>query len=466
MDEKDAYICYNSADLEWVLELAQQLESETIDGTSSGRPLKVFFDRWDMDFGDSLIDKMNEGMKKSRHVVAVLSPEFLSADWPRFEWKHIVADDPNNTRGRLIPILLRDLSLDEERRIEFPAPFKDLKYLDFRGKSQYKIQIGELVRKIRGLPSTRGKKRAAVAPLSAVLPGASESGSSWSPDVAQELLLSNLLHVIRAPKDIWGIRTNQKDKKMIWEQSPSAPPFILKEGHLFTFADLGEDPETFKPYTTGSPVKVSVNDWARNEDKMKWLIQLFNVCLRGTLYKRRIRCDEKGRFFFLPNELGEDRKLKTLGFQRTVAKRIESSDGESEFWVHHSARLKFKRLGDKLFLQVEPSYFFTEDGFNSIRGKSAGKLSQMWTGKQQNSHILRDVLFWGDVLADRLTKIKIFTGGVPIKIEPLPAATSCNRGIKFDEIRIKTLVKPREDELERVANQIEDLQDEVDDISL
>jgi hypothetical protein len=37
-------------------------------------------------------------MDSSRHVVAVLSPEFLKADWPRFEWKNIVVDDPNNKK--------------------------------------------------------------------------------------------------------------------------------------------------------------------------------------------------------------------------------------------------------------------------------------------------------------------------------------------------------------------------------
>jgi hypothetical protein len=38
-------------------------------------------------------------MDSSRHLVAVLSPKFLTADWPRFECKSVVADDLNNTRG-------------------------------------------------------------------------------------------------------------------------------------------------------------------------------------------------------------------------------------------------------------------------------------------------------------------------------------------------------------------------------
>jgi hypothetical protein len=121
---KDAYICYNAADLEWVTRLAEQLESETIDGAANSRRLNVFFDKWDIGAGQSIIDRMNNGMNSARHVITVLSPEFLKADWPRFEWKHIVAQDPNNSRGRLIPILLRDRSLEGTHRIDITGSTK------------------------------------------------------------------------------------------------------------------------------------------------------------------------------------------------------------------------------------------------------------------------------------------------------------------------------------------------------
>lgn len=68
--------------------LAERIESETIDGNPESRPLAAFFDKWDIDRTQSLIDRMNAGMAESRHLIAVLSPEFLRAEWPRFEWKH------------------------------------------------------------------------------------------------------------------------------------------------------------------------------------------------------------------------------------------------------------------------------------------------------------------------------------------------------------------------------------------
>src|SRR4051794_20279698 len=43
----DLFLCHNGADKPWTEKLAEHVESETLDGTSSGRLLRVFFDKWD-----------------------------------------------------------------------------------------------------------------------------------------------------------------------------------------------------------------------------------------------------------------------------------------------------------------------------------------------------------------------------------------------------------------------------------
>ena len=64
-EQKDVYICYNGADFESVKRLVEQIESETIDGNETSRHLTAFFDKWDIAPGQSLIDRMNEGMKSA-----------------------------------------------------------------------------------------------------------------------------------------------------------------------------------------------------------------------------------------------------------------------------------------------------------------------------------------------------------------------------------------------------------------
>ena len=43
---KDIFLSYNKADKKWVLDLAAQIESETIDGTPASRKLSVFRPKW------------------------------------------------------------------------------------------------------------------------------------------------------------------------------------------------------------------------------------------------------------------------------------------------------------------------------------------------------------------------------------------------------------------------------------
>jgi hypothetical protein len=48
-----------------VRNLAEQIESETFDGHLYGKPLRVFFDEWDIDVGQNLILKINISWNKN-----------------------------------------------------------------------------------------------------------------------------------------------------------------------------------------------------------------------------------------------------------------------------------------------------------------------------------------------------------------------------------------------------------------
>jgi hypothetical protein len=464
VEHKDAYICYNSHDIDWVKRLAEQLESETIDGIKASRTLNVFFDRWDMGPGDSLIDKMNEGMSKARHVVCILSPEFLAADWPRFEWKHIVASNPNNVGGRIIPILLRDKGLDGVARLNLPAPFRDLKYIDFRKASDFRVGFTELVRKIRNMPPERGRRLPPMAGNHpAVVPRPAQPEMSWLPDSLPEFIFSNLLSVDHMPTQIWTAKTPYRDdsKMGIWEKVENSQAFILRSGKLYTFTNLSDEKEPLREVVDCSSIKPeSRNDWFLDPDRERWLVALLNSSLTRSLRQKRIKTDGKGRFYFAPSQGVNDRVWQMpTGKGRTVAKRIRPKGGDSEFWVHHGARLRFRILGQKVFLLIVPLYLFTEDGNTTIGGKAAGKLSHMWMGKQQNADIFRDVLFWTYVLGNGKQVAKVETGSVPIQIEAVPAAARMQIGVAYDRVDFRTLFNFKESELEDAANNAKESND-------
>lgn len=54
------------------------------------RGLKVWYDRWVLTIGDSLRRSIDEGLRKSRFGVVVLSPAFFVKNWPQWELDGLV----------------------------------------------------------------------------------------------------------------------------------------------------------------------------------------------------------------------------------------------------------------------------------------------------------------------------------------------------------------------------------------
>ncbi len=454
-DLKDVYLCYNSADRDWVKNLAEQLESETIDGLQTSRPLRVFLDLWDIESGESLILKMNAGMKNSRFVATVLSPEFMKAPWPTFEWTHIVMLDPVNAQKRLIPLLLRDVSVDGGERIDLCAPFRGLKYLDFRRKEEFVKSFRALVRRIRAQPPERGRFRQ---PLAGVVPVviSEDAEESWRPDKVEEVLLSNLLPVQSLPAMIWSAETKAREKADVLALVEHPPGFLLKEERLYTFENLKSPTAALRKaaevQTIGEPD--SSKEWLVREDRRSWLMDLLNRCLAGHLSHLAIKQERRGRFFFRPKD-GKNRLWQNGGDEpREVAARKPNQAGEGFFWVHHAARMKFKRVGERVFLLVEPTYLFTSDGEVPLEGQSTGRLSMMWGGRQKNVDILRNFVFWAKAMARSQSSIRIETGSTPIMISAIPATTKMNIGIDGETVRIGSLFKQLDRELDDAANDI------------
>ncbi len=98
---------------------------------------------------------------------------------------------------------------------------------------------------------------------------------------------------------------------------------------------------------------------------------------------------------------------------------------------------------------------FTVDGENPVGGKEMGRMVLMWGGKQQNPDILRSVMFWAKTIATNKPQMEIATGGESIIISAVPALATANVGIDGDHIRIGTLLKAPDSDLDDVARDVE-----------
>jgi hypothetical protein len=454
---KDIFLSYNRADDAWTRKLAERIEAETIDGRAGSRKLSAFFAEWDIDYGDNIINRLNKALPCARYFAPVLSPEYLKSGWTNLEWTDVVAEDPGGLRKRLIPLLLRDVSLDDQERLVLPAPFKAIRYFDFRNSSKFEREFQKLLRKIRGLPPERGTLVSARYNVASAAAIDVQEEDSWIPERVRDVLLGNLLEVISFPPVVWSAPTEKKNSRDVSAEIPEPEGHIIRNKCLFTFANLSADRCRLRKVVTVAKVqKEATRDWLLDADKARPLIALLNQALTSHLSKLAIRKEEKGRYFFRPNKDGTTRLWQNgKDRPREVAASKTNPTDNRTFWVHHAARIRFKRLGDRFFMAIEPTYFFTTDGETAFAGQKMGRMVMMWAGRQKNPDILRNFVFWVKTIAKGSQRLQIETGAQPIAVSGIPALAVANVGIASDHIRIRSLLSISDRELDEVAQEIE-----------
>lgn len=451
-EKPDVFLCHNRADKPWVRELGARLEAETIDGTLTGRRIRVFLDEWDIEGGENIVVRLGEELASGTFVAVVMSPEFFESSWTAFEWTDVVARDPANKAGKILPLRRRDVSLDGACRVKFPAPFNALSYFDFRSTAHFEPEFERLLGRIRNLPPPRG--RAVAARYSGGAQFAAHSASVEAAETVSEVLVSNLAPLTSSPPALYSAKT----ALMVLSDIPpdagiEETTLRLAGERLTTFADL-EHPACrvnafIDPY---SIERLEFDACIKETDRLNEWLALANKTLGRALRQKDLSQDEKGRFYFPPAADGKDRII-TIPGQRpreVAAKKRHHTTGE-EFWVHYSARIQFRVFGSQPFLRILPSYAFTHDGVRGLDSKQAGRFRVIWSGRQDSATVVRQVLFWLLFMSDGHEEWSIETGGIPIRLSVMPATAATQVGIRLDHVSVRALVEPVTDELTEVA---------------
>lgn len=92
--EFDVFLSHASEDKEKIRKLKDKLESFG---------LKVFFDETSISWGDSIVEKINQGLLKSSYFVPFLSETFATKGWTNKELNSAIALNINR-KGRILPI--------------------------------------------------------------------------------------------------------------------------------------------------------------------------------------------------------------------------------------------------------------------------------------------------------------------------------------------------------------------------
>lgn len=442
-EQWDLFLCHSSVDKPWVRKLAEAIEKTEF----GGRKLSVFLDEWDVGLGSNVILRLNDGLKKSRFVGVIMTPELVASDWCSMEWSSILHQDPTNRARRLLIMRLRDFHLTTGSRIEVPPVLDTLNFLDFRDSKDYQRELARLRAHLTGQAPPRGTTasdlRATLdaAPVLPALPDRREA-----PDPLPETLVSNLLPVRHFPGAVWGAETKLR-KHADLPKTGDRPPCIFREERLYTFTDLSRaNPfdDVLAPNTPRD--RFSTVDWAANPDRWRWMIELLNRSL-GRYLRRDLNIGydpETRRSFFLPRHPG--RSVFLRWGSGTKRRLVRAPDGGKGNWVHQAARLRFETLSSQLFLSVEPCWMFTTNGYRPVPSKEAGPLAMSWGGRERNGSILRHVLMWSEVLANGKREARIPAADQSITIGKMPVTVRMPVSIADDHVGIAALLKLTEHE--------------------
>ena len=112
----DIFLSYNFAQKDWTRALARRLRD---------KGYRVFFDEWEMPrfVGKTWIDVLAECIDRTKKVILVWSPEYFENQWPRFEADILQIEDPNGSKGKILPVV--------HTKCDLPRRFAKIQNLEF-----------------------------------------------------------------------------------------------------------------------------------------------------------------------------------------------------------------------------------------------------------------------------------------------------------------------------------------------
>ena len=134
--EFDVFISHATEDKDFAGPLARDLRSAG---------LRVWFDEFELELGDSLNEKINCGLSRSRYGVVVISPAFFRKHWTKLEMNGFVARQTAGERV-ILPIWHR---ITKNEIIEQAPPLADIVSLNSSTQSMEEI-VGEVVDRVTG----------------------------------------------------------------------------------------------------------------------------------------------------------------------------------------------------------------------------------------------------------------------------------------------------------------------------
>lgn len=189
-----------------------------------------------------------------------------------------------------------------------------------------------------------------------------------------ERLTSNLLSVGRLPDTIWAAPATVPGNAEAWEvlrrHDVFAADWMILDRTVFSFRRPDEEP--LSHIVDGTAEALDSAEWAdaKSSDTYRNFVRLLNQTLSEMHHRELRRHPKRHYLYFRPTEDLSERRLST-GKSKTgrVVFRAYPDEGDpanARHFRHHALDHQFVRLDGHWFLELNPTYHFTTDGYRDL----------------------------------------------------------------------------------------------------
>lgn len=340
-EHRDIFICHASEDKDSIVK-------PMVDAFDRAN-ISYWYDEAEIKWGDSITQKVNEGLRISRYVIVVFSPAFVRKNWPEKELNSVLNIEASRGEIKVLPLLVD--SDDESSSVIDRYPLlSDKRYLPWNGEPR-KVVEELLVRLGRRQESVSDKPKASQ--WVNIVGASNRSCVIVNPTALRTMGFKRVYGFLRA-------RKYQEVRNGIQEVSAKYPQIAVSSHGIYGIHDIMVS--TWEEFSDLDAAKQCVQlrlwpmvDWDRtldtdhfgicavsralkfrgcnvtsSQDDLRWLQTMNEPGMRN--YVRTIMSGQPVRIDVL-NRLGSEGIILQTPFADSDMKSEEKAQGKMEFLI-------------------------------------------------------------------------------------------------------------------------------------
>ena len=234
-----------------------------------------------------------------------------------------------------------------------------------------------------------------------------DSGIYIAPPPRDEHLVTNLLEVVSYPKSIYVAETEFRLGRALAAALKLDEPYpprewMLRHGQLHSIHDLRQLPWS-EVCDIGTVERFDGDEWGQSDDpvRLNEFAELLYACLSQRT-GRDLRYAARDKLFIArPTNNLQPRRLRSVGRRksgRIIFRSYESKKtaGQIGFCKHWAFGAHFQRYDGRWFLEINPTYHYTLDGYRQSR--FAGDYLSNAKRQERNDAVRGQVQMWANYL--------------------------------------------------------------------